>query len=93
MRAHVPQALRWFARVHPEAEGVIQHVGLATWDLLVVDVDGTWVRGEFSSRELAEAACRDLGIRSNLGWDDPRLARRMNRRDHWDRPGGQRRAI
>jgi hypothetical protein len=79
--------------LHPEAEGVIQHVGRATWDLVVVDVDGTWVRAEFASAEEAEAACRILGIRSNRGWDDPRLCRRMARRDHWNAPGGQRRAL
>jgi hypothetical protein len=27
------------------------------------------------------------------GWDEPRMARRVNARDHWNRPGGQRRAL
>jgi hypothetical protein len=79
--------------MHPEAEGVLQHVGLRTWDLIVVDVDGTWVRDVVSSPERGEAVCRDLGIRVHVGWGEARLARRMNRRDHWGRPGGQRRAL
>jgi hypothetical protein len=47
----------------------------------------------FPSKEHAEAACRQLGIRFHDGWDDARLVRRMNRRDHWGEPGGQRRAL
>jgi len=79
--------------MHPEAEAVIQHVGRDTWDLVIIDVDGTWVRDEFVSAEAAEAACRDLGVRMHRGWDDPRMARRMNARDHWNTPGGQHRAL
>jgi hypothetical protein len=85
--------LRDFAKLHPEVEAVLQHVGLRTWDLLLVDVTGRWVRDEVASEEEAEAACRELGITLHRGWDDPRLARRMNGRDHWNRPGGQRRAL
>jgi hypothetical protein len=33
-----------------------------------------------------------LGIRMHRGWDDPRMTRRMNARDHWNSPDGQRRA-
>ncbi len=93
MAVHVSAALRDFVNVHPEVEGVVQHVGLRTWDLLLVDVEGNWVRDEFPSKEHAAAACRELRIRMHDGWDDPRIARRMNRRDHWNRPGGQRRAL
>jgi hypothetical protein len=32
-------------------------------------------------------------VRSQRGWDDPRMARRMNARDHWSTPDGQRRAL
>jgi hypothetical protein len=88
-----PNALRDFAKVRPEVEAVLQHVGLRTWDLVLIDVDGTWVRDEFDTPEAAEAACRELGVRMHRGWDDPRMARRMNARDHWGRPGGQRRAL
>jgi hypothetical protein len=87
-----PNALREFAILHPEVEAVLQHVGLRTWDLVLIDVTGLWVRDEFESQEAAEAACRELGIRLHHGWDDPRIARRMNGRDHWNTPDGQRRA-
>jgi hypothetical protein len=88
-----PSALRDFAKLHREVEAVLQHVGRATWDLLLVDVDGNWVRDELESEKEAEAVCRELGIRMHRGWDDPRMARRMNARDHWNAPGGQRRAL
>ena len=80
-------------KLHEDVEGVLQHVGLRTWDLVLIDVEGNWTREEFPTGEHAEAACRELGIRMHRGWDDPRMARRMNKRDHWNRPGGQRRAL
>lgn len=88
-----PNALRDFAKMRPEVEAVLQHVGRRTWDLVLVDVDGTWVRDEFPSEEAAEAVCRELGVRVHHGWDDARLVRRMSARDHWNTPGGQRRAL
>jgi len=88
-----PGRLYDFAKLHPEAEAVLQHVGLETWDLVLIDVDGTWVREEFTSPEAAEAAGRELDVRLHRDWDDPRMARRMNARDHWNTPGGQRRAL
>lgn len=88
----VAWSLREFVKLRPEVEGVIQHVGLATWDLLLIDVTGLWVRDEFASEEEARQACGALGIRAHDGWDEPRLARRMNSRDHWNTPDGQRRA-
>jgi hypothetical protein len=88
-----PNALRDFAKLHPEVEAVLQHVGLRTWDLVLVDVNGLWVRDELESEESAEAVCRELGIRLHRGWDEPRIARRMNARDHWNTPDGQRRAL
>ncbi len=90
---HAPGRLVDFAKMHPEAEAVLQRVGRETWDLLVIDVDGTWVREEFTSAEDAQAAAADLGVRLHRDWDDPRMARRMNARDHWGTPGGQRRAL
>ncbi len=93
MPKRAPSALRDFAKLHREVEAVLQHVGRATWDLLLVDVDGNWVRDELESEDGAEAVCRELGIRMHRGWDDPRMARRMNARDHWNVPGGQRRAL
>ena len=88
-----PNGLRDFAKLHPEVEAVVQHVGLRTWDLVLIDVEGNWVRDVFESDEAAERACLELGIRMHRGGDDSRLVRRMNARDHWGRPGGQRRAL
>jgi len=87
-----PSALREFVKLRPEVEGVIQHVGLRTWDLVLIDVTGLWVRDEFESAEAAEAAAAELGIRVHHGWEDARLGRRMSARDHWATPDGQRRA-
>jgi hypothetical protein len=85
-------ALRDFAKLRPEVEAVLQHVGRETWDLVLIDVTGRWVRDEFETPEDAEAAAKALGIRVHRGWDDPRLARRMAARDHWSTVDGQRRA-
>ena len=88
----LPSALREFVKLRPDVEGVVQHVGLDSWDLLLLDVTGLWIREEFASKEAAIRACERLGVRSHDGWDEPRLARRMNARDHWNTPDGQRRA-
>jgi len=91
-KVRAPSALVEFAKLHPEVEGVIQHVGRETWDLVLVDVSGLWVREEFPSPEAAEAVCERLGVRAHRGWDDPRIGRRMAARDHWATRDGQRRA-
>jgi hypothetical protein len=92
-RAGTPSStLREFVKLRPEVEGVVQHVGRETWDLVLIDVTGLWVRDEFESADAAEAACERLGIRVHRGWDDARLARRMAARDHWASEDGQRRA-
>ena len=88
-----PNALRDFAKLRPEVEAVLQHVGLRTWDLVLIDATGLWVRDEFESEESAEATCRELGIRMHRGWDDQRIVRRMGDRDHWNTPEGQRRGL
>ncbi len=79
--------------LHGDVEAVIQRCGLNTWDCVLIDVDGNWTRAVFPSAEVAEDACRDLEVPVHRGWDDPRMARRMGRRDHWNDPGGQRRAL
>lgn len=82
-----------FVKLRPEVEAVVQHVGRETWDLVLISVDGTWTREEYPSAEAAEAAGRALGVRLHRGWDEPRIARRMNARDHWNTAEGQRRAL
>jgi len=89
----VPGDVRRFAILHQDVEAVIQRCGLNTVDCVLIDVEGNWTRAVFPSREVAEEACRDLGVPVHDGWDEPRMARRMNRRDHWGAPGGQRRAL
>ena len=93
MRTKVPSELRQFAMVQPEVEAVVQRIGLDTWDLLLIDVDGNWDRGVFTSKEGAEAVANELGVPVHDGWDDDRLARRMNKRDNWNDPGGTKRAL
>jgi hypothetical protein len=84
--------LRSFVSLHPEVEAILQHVGLRTWDLILLDVTGLWIREEFGSEEEARGAAAALGVRLEEGWGDPRLVRRMRLRDHWSTPDGQRRA-
>jgi hypothetical protein len=79
--------------LQPEVEAILQHVGLRTWDLILVDVEGRWIREEYPSVGSAEAACRSLGTRVSRGWEDGRLVRRMGRRDQWGTPDGQRRGL
>jgi hypothetical protein len=93
MRAKVPSDLRQFAMVRPEVEAVIQRIGLDTWDLLLIDVDGNWDRGVFESKEQAQSVAEALGVPAHDGWDDDRMAKRMNKRDNWNVPGGQKRAL
>jgi hypothetical protein len=93
MRTKVPSDLRRFAMVQPEVEAVIQRIGRDTWDLVLIDVDGNWNRGVFHSQEQAQAVAEELGVPAHDGWDDDRMAKRMNKRDHWNQPGGQRRAL
>lgn len=88
-----PGSFREFAQIRPDVEAVIQRCGRNTWDCVLVDVEGNWVRAVFPSREVAEAVCRDLEIPYHDGWNEPRMVKRMNRRDHWGDPGGQRRAL
>jgi hypothetical protein len=92
-RGWAPRELRDFAKLHREVEAVVQRCGGETFDLLLIDVEGNWTRAVVPSEEEAEAISRDLGVDLRRGWDDPRLARRMNRRDHWGEPGGRRRAL
>jgi hypothetical protein len=93
MRTKVPSDLRQFAMVRPDVEAVVQRIGHDTWDLLLIDVDGNWDRGVFESKEQAVAVAEKLRVPVHDGWDDDRMAKRMNKRDHWNVPGGQKRAL
>jgi hypothetical protein len=85
---------REFARLHSDVEAVIERIGLNTWDCVLIDANGLWTRGVFPSKETAEWVCADLEVPAHDGWEaDPRMARRMARRDNWGEPGGQRRAL
>ena len=91
-RAATPPDLRRFTMLRGDVEAVLQRCGLNTFDLILIDPQGNWTRWVFPSEEIAEAAARDLEIPLHRGWDE-RMERRMNRRDHWSDPGGQRRAL
>lgn len=93
MAVKAPTDFQRFAILHEDVEAVIQRCGLNTVDCVLIDVEGNWTRAVFPSPEVAEEVCRDLEIPVHQGWDEPRLAQRMNRRDHWGVAGGQRRAL
>jgi hypothetical protein len=92
VKLRTPAELRTFAQLRPDVEAVIQRCGRDTFDLLLIDVDGNWTRWVFPSQEVAEAAAADLQVPLHQGWTE-RMAARLNRRDHWTEPGGQRRAL
>jgi len=89
----IPAELRRFAADHEAVDAVIQRIGLDTWDLLLVDGEGNWTRGVFPAKEQCREVAEQLGVSVHDGWDDESIAKRMNRRDHWNDPGGQRRAL
>jgi hypothetical protein len=92
VKPRTPSELLRFVQLMPDVEAVLQRCGRDTYDLLLIDVAGNWTRWVFPSEEMAEWVAGDLGVKLNRGWDD-RMTRRMNKRDHWNEPGGQRRAL
>lgn len=92
MSVKIPSGVLAFVKVRTDVEAVVQHIGVGTWDLVVIDVEGNWTRGVFPSKETALQAADQMGIQAHDGWNE-RLSQRMNRRDHWGTPGGQRRAL
>lgn len=90
-RAATPPDLRRFAMLRGDVEAVLQRCGLNTFDLILIDAEGNWTRSVFPSEDVTRGVAADLGVRLHDGWD-PRMVKRMNRRDHWNEPGGQRRA-
>lgn len=71
---------------------MLQRCGIDTYDLVLVDLDGNWTRWVFASEEAAVEAAEALDIPIHRGWDE-RMNRRMNVRDHWADPDGQRRGL
>jgi hypothetical protein len=92
VKAIPPTELRTFATLRRDVEAVLQRCGLDTYDLILVDLDGNWTRWVFPSEEQALAVAEDLEVPLHRGWDD-RMAKRMNKRDHWNEAGGQRRGL
>ncbi len=92
MAVRTPSELRKFVAYQPDVEALLQRCGLDTYDLLLIDFGGNWTRWVFPSEEEALAVAEDLGVPLHRVWDD-RLTRRMNKRDHWNEPGGQKRAL
>jgi hypothetical protein len=92
MSVRIPGELRTFKLQRSDVEAVLQRCGLNTFDLLLIDVDGNWTRWVFTSEGNAVAVAEGLELPLHRGWDD-RMVKRMNKRDHWNEPGGQRRAL
>ncbi len=88
----VPPELSRFVAGRAGVEAVVQRCGRETFDLLLIDAEGNWTRVVLGSKEEAEHVAVSLGVAVHDGWTEE-LALRMNRRDHWNRPGGQRRAL
>ncbi len=84
--------LKAFTAGRTDVQAVLQRAGRATFDLVLVDGEGNWTRAVFEGEEGALAAAAELGTPVAEGWTED-LARRMNRRDHWNEPGGQKRAL
>ncbi|MBI4260990.1 MAG: hypothetical protein HY658_10530 [Actinobacteria bacterium] len=94
MTRRTPTELRRFVMLRPDVEAVLERCGRETFDLILADVHGNWTRWVVVSPEEARAYCEELGIPMHEGWEDgARVTQRMNRRDHWNEPGGQQRAL
>jgi hypothetical protein len=89
----VPSELRRFVQLRSDVEAIVQRCGRETFDLLLVDLDGVWTRWVFTSQEKAEAVVDSLGVPLHHGWDDERMARRLNKNDPWNTSLGTRRAL
>jgi hypothetical protein len=87
-----PAELREFVWMHSDVEAVLQRCGVDTFDLILIDLDGNWTRWVFPSEEAATVVADRLEIQLHRGWHD-RMVKRLNKRDNWNEPGGQRRAL
>ena len=93
MTSRISADTRRFVAGRSDVDAVIQRIGLDTWDLLLIDREGNWTREVMASEEECKVAAGELGATIHVGWDDETIAKRMNRRDHWNQPGGRRRAL
>lgn len=89
----LPIDFRRFATSREGVEAVIQRLGAATYDVILVDGAGNWTRAVVASEAAALAACEDLGVTAHMGWEGHELAQRMNELDAWSTPGATRRAL
>ena len=92
MAGRIPHDLVEFVKLRDDVEAVLQRIGRETFDLVLIDPDGNWTRAVFPSEEAAREAGEYLEVIVHDGWGE-RMSQRMNRRDHWGEPGGQRRAV
>ena len=92
MSVVAPTELRRFVQLREDVEAVLQRCGIDTYDLVLIDFLGNWTRWVFPSEEQAAEAAEALDVPLHREWD-ARMVRRMNRRDHWNDAGGQRRAL
>jgi hypothetical protein len=90
--AAVSKDAQAFVAARRDVEAVVQRIGAGTFDLILIDGEGSWDRWVLPSAEAAIAAAAALGVPAHDGWSDD-LARRLNRRDEWNTPGGRRRAL
>jgi hypothetical protein len=93
MSERIPDDVRRFATGRGGIDGVVQRIGLDTWDLLLIDAGGDWTRVVTTTKESAEAIAKELGATVHDGWDADELAKRMNRHDDWAAPGSRHRAV
>ena len=93
MTGKISTSTRRFVAGRTDVDAVIQRIGRETWDLLLVDQEGNWTREVMASEQQCKVAAEELGATIHLGWDDESIAKRMNRRDHWNDPRGQKRSL
>jgi hypothetical protein len=89
----LPVDFRRFAGSREGVEAVIQRLGAAAYDVILVDAAGNWTRAVVESEEAALRACEDLGVTAHMGWEGHALGQRMNDLDAWSTPGATRRAL
>ena len=54
--------------MHREVEAVLQHVGRRTWDVVLIDLEGSWVR---DGSKTWRRPRRSGSIRMHRSWEDP----------------------